>query len=492
MRRLTAILAMTLGLGACESAETVLVVQVRTDLVPGRDFEAVVVDLEGTRRELAAGTARDWGAGVRVAEVTGLPPGATRFSVAAVDTSGATVVARPVRVEIRAGVTVATVLLSVACGGVECPTAGADPNATACVAGRCVVEECVGERADACGTECAADADCPAGLGCARAACVGGLCFFSPDHAACDAAEVCDSASHCVPHDRAGLAPTGPGHALVSVATEADGRVLRVDLSTGDIEDLSAHASARLGRAGAPDDQDLQASRDGRWLYFVDVVADFGLVRLDVTGAQPPTRFLGDGDIYPQRLGMVVGDDGASVVLVERTPDGWGLFPFDTASPGGLGPEITASSPFDWNRGPTMLGDRLLFACGATSYYDTALCTVDPAGGVVDVLRPSPGPEAYVSRPTVEAAGTILFSSDEGGYYQVYRIAADGSGATPVSADTLLEPCALPDGRWIARRDAAPPVIAVFGAGDVLEADVPLPADVSSRFGEVVLSGCSP
>lgn len=196
-------------------ASTTLVVQVRSDLVPGRDFARVEVRVEGPggdpRIASVDARAQPWGAGVRVAEV-GVAPGDYHLEVAALDASGATVVARPVSVDVTGGVRVVTVLLSVACRDVVCPTTGVDASRVACHGGRCVDEACAEESAGSCADpECASPADCvePAGA-CASVECTAsGTCFDVLDHASCASGEVCGLAG-CFDPAGPPCAPAGP------------------------------------------------------------------------------------------------------------------------------------------------------------------------------------------------------------------------------------------------------------------------------------------
>ncbi len=170
----------------CEAMATI-VVQVRTDLVPGTELGAVEVELDGEVARVDAAGVVDWGRGVRILERAGIPTGRYALDVRALDPAGGTVVRRPLRVDAGPGVNVATVLLTRDCAGVACPDA-ADAALDACFAGRCVPGGCAAEVPSACGElVCATDADCPAptGADCARGECVAGGCFVELDHAAC-------------------------------------------------------------------------------------------------------------------------------------------------------------------------------------------------------------------------------------------------------------------------------------------------------------------
>lgn len=102
-----------------------LIVQVRTDLRPYRDFSLIRTDVYTStgrynnargrfvmRREKRAGASRNWGRGVRVAEVNNLSDEVYHLVVSAMDRRRRVVVSRPVRVKLKGGVYVVTVLLA--------------------------------------------------------------------------------------------------------------------------------------------------------------------------------------------------------------------------------------------------------------------------------------------------------------------------------------------------------------------------------------------
>lgn len=190
---------------ACDSSST-LVVQVRTDLTPVAEFASVAVSVTGpdgvpVEQSFDVSAARDWGRGVRVAELA-LAPGSYRALVSVRESGGATVIERPMRVEIEPSeIRVVTMLLTRDCRGVVCPAAEGDPSALACSAGRCVTEECVEESPGDCPTpECGGAADCAVRVPCATPECTeSGACFAAPQHHICDTGEVCDVVSGCVP-----------------------------------------------------------------------------------------------------------------------------------------------------------------------------------------------------------------------------------------------------------------------------------------------------
>lgn len=488
---------LVLLLVACEPTPTLLVVQVRTDLAPGRDFASIVVTEGGRRVSARASDHRDWGLGVRVAELEGLTGATARLTVEAIDPDGAVVVARPVRVELRPGVQSVTVLLTVACGSVECPTAADAPDATACFAGRCVAEDCVVESPDRCGTPaCVLDEDCPTASPCTTRSCVGGACFSSPDHASCADGETCDVAAGCVGAGTERLARRGPGHALIHVLWEdGAGEVLRVGVDGGRLENLTALATAELGRAPPIHDASATASPDGRWIAFIDAAS--GFVRIDVDGVEP-TLEIPPEPWYAERQGAAISDDGATLVFVDGVPGGFGLFTLtrrdgSSFEPGAM--DLAEGSPLPFNRHPAWRSPtELAFACANDPYEGAGTCSVALAGGAVQTLRDPPDPSnAFVSGPSREPSGDLLIAETppaEGS--TVYRLPAAGGAATPVATvGYLAEPCALPDGRYLVL-DGRPPLALRVMRGATMERMIPLEDRLRPGVELGFLTGCSP
>lgn len=195
--------ALTTLVVACNSPGNTLVVDLRTDLAPGVEFDAVRVErLEGDAAGLfrlhAADADLDYVAGARVSELE-VPSGTASLRVAVLR-AGGVVVERPVLVEV-AGATAVTVVVSRDCRGVSCPDAGDDPSETACLAGNCVEPSCVEELPETCEGICTNDAECPApAAACARAVCTtSGACLASPIVGECAAAEYCAPETGCAP-----------------------------------------------------------------------------------------------------------------------------------------------------------------------------------------------------------------------------------------------------------------------------------------------------
>ncbi|MEZ4337536.1 MAG: hypothetical protein R3B82_13030 [Sandaracinaceae bacterium] len=174
------------------ATETLLVVDVRTDFVPGVEFTLVQTEVAGgpTVRTPADANA-DYVASQRAAEVTGLAEGMQRVTVSLFD-DGRLVTTRDVLVEVRGSVAV-TVLLSRDCGGVVC----SEPDST-CVGGVCADPRCSEEASEFCpDAECAVDGDCTSGDACFAPACYGGFCVFGQGNR-CGPEEYCYPGMGCI------------------------------------------------------------------------------------------------------------------------------------------------------------------------------------------------------------------------------------------------------------------------------------------------------
>jgi len=186
----------------CDGEEgTTIVVDLRTDFVPGVEFDAVRTRLaaadgsnipNGGDRDMVVSPGSTYLAGQRVAEYASITDPDVRLTVTLLS-DGAEVSSRDVRFavsELR-GV---TVVVARSCDGVSC-----DPSTT-CYAGRCVDPGCQESAPDLCGTlECATDGDCVAGPGgCSDGLCVSGACLQEMRSGACSDAEYCDPVLGCV------------------------------------------------------------------------------------------------------------------------------------------------------------------------------------------------------------------------------------------------------------------------------------------------------
>ncbi|MCZ7685562.1 MAG: hypothetical protein M5U28_45010 [Sandaracinaceae bacterium] len=203
MAGLTRCLVATLLLGGCSTAQE-LAVDVRTDLVPGTEFDAVRVRLDGAdERRVEAGAQDDFATPRRVAEFASVASGRVTLEVALV--RGATdVLSRRVVVRME-GSQIVLVVLTRDCRGVTCPGSGDDPSEMECFGGRCVDPECSDRDPERCGEpECEGDAECTTSTACVAPRCVAGACLELPrtsGEGACAAGEACVPGTGCVSLD---------------------------------------------------------------------------------------------------------------------------------------------------------------------------------------------------------------------------------------------------------------------------------------------------
>ncbi len=186
-----------LGWGCASPSPGVLIVDVKTDLVPGVDFDLATLSVDRGDRSRPASfevgalePETAWFEGVRVAEVTGLPPGRNTTLDVVLSLAGVPIVRRTVLVRVS-GTTAITILITRDCVGVGCP------EGTSCFGGVCAVPQCVeGGEAGCDVVECASAEDCPAAPGgCAVAACVRRVCLFVDP--VCPAGQYCDIELGC-------------------------------------------------------------------------------------------------------------------------------------------------------------------------------------------------------------------------------------------------------------------------------------------------------
>ncbi|MFK7987134.1 MAG: hypothetical protein AB8I08_14005 [Sandaracinaceae bacterium] len=226
-------------MGGCESAGSVLLINVRTDVVPVLEFRSVSVWVDG---EVVATSvvdpADDYVRGTRVAELTGVAPSSVReVRVSLLDAAGQVVLAQSALVE-NIDDTAVTLVLQRSCRGVLCPPAS-DPNATQCRDGRCESPECEADNPD-CTPRCERDADCDALSFCAAPRCVEGACFYE-DRRLCGAGAACVPETGCQP-----IMSTLDGGAETDAAIVDAG-----DLDAGDLD--AGGLDAGPVDAGMPD-----------------------------------------------------------------------------------------------------------------------------------------------------------------------------------------------------------------------------------------------
>jgi len=220
--------ALLLFLTACTGPGEI-VVDLRTDLVPGIEVTGVETSLDdGPPVAHVPNAEGDYLRGVRIASFASVEPGTHRLEVRLVRGTDEVVV-RPVTVRVE-GTTGVTVVITRDCQGVTCPAAAGNPMEVACLGGMCVDPSCTPETPEACPVPaCTVDADCPVSELCTTSACVEGVCLNSE----------CGTTT----------GPFGPATLvapLSGVATDDD------PSATGDLLELF-FSSNRAGGAGADD-----------------------------------------------------------------------------------------------------------------------------------------------------------------------------------------------------------------------------------------------
>ena len=205
MWRLWSALALLLVLTSCDSGN-LLVIDLRTDMVPGLEFHQARVELEhdqpeGTYRTatIAIPRSADVVGGLRLTELSNVPSGTVRIRVTLLDDRGNGRLQRLTLTEL-AGDTAVTVMMTRDCRGITC----GDASAEACLGGRCVDARCTPETSDLCPAppDCAADSECAPGLACTEARCIDGVCFYAALDERCDmgADQVCSPDHGCIPY----------------------------------------------------------------------------------------------------------------------------------------------------------------------------------------------------------------------------------------------------------------------------------------------------
>lgn len=179
-----------LVLGACAAEPTSLVVQLKTDFVPGVEFAATEVHV-GEREVRGPALRGDpYLDGVRIAEIEA---SGEEVLVRLLDPEGGELTSRTVRREASPNAIQAiTVLVSRSCLDVTCP------GGESCFAGTCIAASCIDGTQSSCAEpECGADADCEAPAGCGVSICSDGACLGAPE-ATCATGFVCAPGLGCL------------------------------------------------------------------------------------------------------------------------------------------------------------------------------------------------------------------------------------------------------------------------------------------------------
>ena len=193
-----------MGADGCGQDTVLLIVELKTDFLPEREFDSVRVRLPGRGEtvtfEVRAGD--DFLVGQRIADLTLEPAAQREVIVDLVGPGGAVVTSRSVLTPNTLDRAI-VVVIARDCQDVECPGSGDAPDATECLGGRCVESSCLDVEASCPPPECAVAADCPTPV-CGEAICdtEAGVCLARPDDSVCASAEYCDPDVGCRPDPR--------------------------------------------------------------------------------------------------------------------------------------------------------------------------------------------------------------------------------------------------------------------------------------------------
>ncbi len=218
---------------ACGDDGADLVVDLRTDIVPGVELDTVDTLLDpvegGGMRTVPVDSHDDLVTGARIGEFPGLAPGVHTVRVFLRRADGAVVASRTTRVVVQGDIGL-TVVISRACREVVCPATGDAADRTECFGGRCVRPECSPIQPEVCGAPmCATDASCASAIvPCASARCVEGVCLVSGVDALCSTGERCDPEVGCTTElpdagTGADAGPSADGGPGMDGGTGADG-----------------------------------------------------------------------------------------------------------------------------------------------------------------------------------------------------------------------------------------------------------------------------
>lgn len=278
----------------CTVSDVTLIVEVKSDLVPGVEADGIRTELFDALPDPAQSAPPDRSTfvalereaeldrGLRVMQLESLEP-TPRYARVRVMLGEEVVVERLARFTLDSS-RVVTLVLTRDCRSVRC----AVPST--CQGGECVPPECTEETPEACGPPaCAADADCEAPTaGCAEARCVTGLCLQVGLADRCEPEEACVPEEGCVSVGCTGTASVGRDGVLAEPRLYGgdDHDVLRVDTTEARCVFAFTVEGAGGGRGnhGSTNDSDADGG-DGGSVVFEVVPGEAGHFELVVGGA---------------------------------------------------------------------------------------------------------------------------------------------------------------------------------------------------------------
>lgn len=201
-------LLVPLTIGCASGGSSILLVELKTDILPGVEFSDVETILrrsgavDGRTIPAHADPSLDFLQGVRVAVFDAPLTGTLRMSVLLRDSDGTLVATRDTILTYDGGAVGVTVVITRDCLGVTCPAVGDDARDTECLARRCVPPTCSVADPESCGAGlCSTDADCTAVSSCATHTCSESVCLFIPLPDACAPDAYCAADLGCRPLD---------------------------------------------------------------------------------------------------------------------------------------------------------------------------------------------------------------------------------------------------------------------------------------------------
>lgn len=188
----------------------------RTDLVPGVEFDAVRITVDDVVQPLVSAPLNATvERGVRVHEAE-LSAGRHLVNVTLL-LGSEEIVGRNYVIQLERSLIFAAVLTR-DCRGVECPGAAGSITDSECLGGRCVDPACDEPGGPSCPTiepDCAQDADCESAIECVTPICASGVCLEVSEIGACPVGDYCDPESGCtaipVTTSDAGMIDAGGG-----------------------------------------------------------------------------------------------------------------------------------------------------------------------------------------------------------------------------------------------------------------------------------------
>ena len=188
------------ALCGCNAEETrpLLQVDVKTDYVPGEDFDSVRVEIgSGDLRvnlEHIVDLRGDYVRGRRIGSAS-VGEGEVML-VARMVQNGTVVASREVLASVRGTLSAVTIVITRNCGGLECPAPGGDAVLRSCYGGRCADPRCTVETPEFCPSLCTGDDECPTS-GCRVGRCEVGVCFSVPSDEECEEGWGCRADGVC-------------------------------------------------------------------------------------------------------------------------------------------------------------------------------------------------------------------------------------------------------------------------------------------------------